>query len=433
MPNIYTYVDYTGFLSEVVESDLNFAGTWRSTANYYRYDVVDYGAARYVCTTANTNTAPPFDRQFTTYWSIIAFTSTGTGSSGTNTGGGASVKMVEDVYSLAYRAYNIALTGTDLPTQGSLDPWVMQWIGHTYNIARAGTDAAHSADKWGRDAFSIAVAGTNAANSAWSYAGQAWTIAVAGTDAAASAQAAANQADSIAHQALDMAWAGTNLPHSVAGTVPKWVMDWLGQTYNIAVAGTNAANDAWDYAGQAWTLAVAGTNTAETASTNAASANTTAVQAFNIAVAGTNAANQSYSLATSALNTAWNGTSSFVLKTGDTMSGNLVAPNVQVSVGTVSTSSAISGTIFYDFTGPSYQKTTVDSNLCVSAKNMAEGREIAIVLVNTGSSKTLYFDGSITWFGSLPPSTISNKDVLIAMTSTGNTIRTVIGASRTAA
>ena len=78
MPNIYTYVDYTGFLSEVAESELNFAGNWSSTSNYYRFDVVTYGEARYVCTTANTNTAPPYDRQFSTYWSIIAFTSTGT-------------------------------------------------------------------------------------------------------------------------------------------------------------------------------------------------------------------------------------------------------------------------------------------------------------------------------------------------------------------
>lgn len=323
MPNIYTYVDYTGYLAEVMESDLNFAGDWRSTANYYRYDVVNYGFARYVCTTANTNQAPPSDLQFNGYWSIITFTSTGTGSSGTNAGGGASVQMVQDVYSLAYRAYNIALTGTDLPTPGAVDPWVMQWIGHTYNIARtgtnaaadaqdaadsadmwgrtayhlgvAGTNAANSADRWGRDAYSLAVSGTNAAaaaqaaaDSAWSYAGQAWNIATAGTNAA-------DQAYSLALQALYTAWTGTDTGGGGgSGTVPTWVMEWIGHTYNLAVYGTSAANtaqamataaqldaySAWQYAGQAW----------------------------GIAVAGTNAANQAYSLAMQALEMAWTGT-----------------------------------------------------------------------------------------------------------------------------
>lgn len=78
MLNIYTYVDYTGFISEVAEENLNFAGNWSSAPNYYRFDVVTYGEVRYVCTTANTNTAPPYDRQFSASWSIITFTSTGT-------------------------------------------------------------------------------------------------------------------------------------------------------------------------------------------------------------------------------------------------------------------------------------------------------------------------------------------------------------------
>jgi len=332
MPNIYTFVDTTGLLSEVFESDLNFSGNWRSSANYYRYDVVDYGVARYVCTTANTNTAPPVDLQFTAYWSLIAFTSTGTGSSGTNSGGGVdNTQMVQDVYSLAYRAYNIALTGTDLPTPGSLDPWVMQWIGHTYNIARAGTNAANSADMWARDAYHLAVAGTNAANSADRWARDAYSLAVDGTNAAHSADSwgrdafsiavtgtnAANQAYSIALQALYAAWDGTN-----SSNFPAWVLDWLGQTYNLAVAGTNAANavdttarialnTAWagtdaahsadSWGRDAFSIAVAGTNAADQAWAYAG-------QAWSIAVAGTNAANQAYSLALQALYTAWTGT-----------------------------------------------------------------------------------------------------------------------------
>ena len=198
MPNIYTFVDTTGLLSEVFESDLNFSGNWRSSSNYYRYDVVDYGVARYVCTTANTNTAPPVDLQFTAYWSLISFTSTGTSSDVDN------AQAIQDVYSLAYRAYNIALTGTDLPAPESLD-WVSQWLGHTY---------------------SIAVAGTNAADMAWNYAGEAWTIAVAGTNAA-------DQAYSLAQTALNTAWAGT----SAANSADMWGRD----AFSLAVDGTNAA------------------------------------------------------------------------------------------------------------------------------------------------------------------------------------------------
>lgn len=338
MPNIYTYVDYNGFLAEVAESDLNFvSGYWQSTAHYYRYDVVNYGYSLYVCTVANVGVSPPDETQFNSNWSIIAFTSTGTGSSGTGSSGGASLEMVDQVYSLAYRAYNIALTGTDLPTPGALDPWVLQWLGHTYNIARAGTNAANSADSWARDAFGIAVAGTNAANSAWGYAGQAWTIAVAGTNAAATAQAAANSADmwgrdayslavdgtnaaesarqdawaawqyagqaweiattgtqaadmaySLALNALYTAWIGTNSGGGGgSGTVPTWVMDWLTQTYNLSVAGTTAANSADSWGRDAFSLAVDGTNAAADAQA---------------------AADSAYGLAYYALQTAWTGT-----------------------------------------------------------------------------------------------------------------------------
>ena len=306
MANIYTYVDFTGFLSEVAETDLNFAGTWRSTANYYRYDVVTYGSARYVCTTANTDNAPPTNLQFNTYWSIIAFTSTGTGSSGTGSSGVDYTPMIQDVYSLAYRAYSIALTGTDLPSPGAIDPWVMDWVGQTYNIAVAGTDAADQAWGYAGQAFDIAVAGTDAANQAYSLALQALQAAWVGTDTpvpsggsgsipgwvmdwightanvAYTGTNAADQAYSLALQALQTAWVGTDtpVPSGGSGSIPGWVMDWIGQTSNIAVSGTDAANQAWDYAGQA----------------------------FDIAVAGTNAADQAYSLALQALQTAWVGT-----------------------------------------------------------------------------------------------------------------------------
>lgn len=291
--NIYTYVDSLGFLREISETQLNFAGNWLSTITYNVNDVVIHNLARYICTGSNAGQEPPKTLQFDAFWSVLAFTSTGTGSSnsGTNSGSGASVQMVEDVYSLAYRAYTVALTGTDLPVPGagSVPAWFTQWVGHTYNIAVAGTTAAHSSDRWGRDAFGLAVTGTNSAN----------------------------QAYSLALHALETAWAGTN-----SSNFPAWVMPWIGQTYNLARSGTNAAaavdttarialNTAWagtdaaheadSWGRDAFGLAVAGTNAAHSAWDYAG-------EAWAIAVAGTDAANAASSLAHTALDTAWTGT-----------------------------------------------------------------------------------------------------------------------------
>lgn len=159
MSNIYTYVDSTGFLVEVFESDLNFAGGWSPAADYYRNDVVDYNFTRYICIAPHSNSPPPFDLQFNGYWSIIAFTSTGSGFSGT--------------FSDAAIAELAGLPGR---------------LTEVYNIAVAGTDAA-------AQAYSIAVL---ALNTAW-----------AGTDVAQAAQQAADSAYALALYALHTAWAGT--------------------------------------------------------------------------------------------------------------------------------------------------------------------------------------------------------------------------------
>ena len=84
-------------------------------------------------------------------------------------------------------------------------------------------------------------------------------------------------------QEFTISSSGTNS----GGFVPSWVMSWIGQTFNIAVAGTNTAN-------QALALATTGTNIADSALT--------------LAVAGTNAADQAYLLAQLAYNLAIRGT-----------------------------------------------------------------------------------------------------------------------------
>lgn len=158
--NIYTFVDANGVLTEVAAPQLNFVGAYSPLITYYRFDVVTSGLANFVCLTQNLAQPPPLSRQFNSFWSILAFTSVGTSSGGGGGGGGGG------------------------GSSGTVPGWVMSWIGQTYNLAVAGTEAANSADSWARDAFSIAVNGTNAANQAYTLAQQAYTIAIAGTNTA---------------------------------------------------------------------------------------------------------------------------------------------------------------------------------------------------------------------------------------------------------
>lgn len=289
MPNIYTFVDYTGYLKEIVESDLNYTGAWRSSANYYRYDVVTYSYATYVCTVANTNAEPPTLYQFDNSWSILSFTSTGTSSTGT-----ISQSDTSALYSLAYHAYLIAIAGTNSASAAynvarlALDT---AWVGtntgggsaDTYSLARlalntawAGTSAASAAYSVARTALDTSWTGTfNAAQAyalGWSALDTAWdgtaaaqaaySVGRTALDTAWVGTSAASAAYSLALNALHTAWVGTNTPSPSgggSGTVPTWVMDWLGQTYNIATTGTNAANQAYSLARTALDTAWAGT------------------------------------------------------------------------------------------------------------------------------------------------------------------------------
>jgi len=262
-------------------------------------------------------------------------------------------------------------------------------------LAEAGTNAANSADSWGRDAFSLAVAGTNAANIAFALAEAAFTLATAfGT--------------TVANAAYDIAV----------------------QAFNIAVTGTNAANAAAMTAGMALNLAWTGTNAAN-------QVNTTAVQALDTSWVGTNAANQAWTLAGEAYTLAQAGTNAiisgaFLPLSGGVMSGTMTVPNVQVGVGTVSYFSNSGGTIAYDFTGPAYQQTTVNGALRISAVNPGPGREIAVVLIADGSTRVLTYDTNFTFYAATPPASISNKNILLALTSLTNGLSGVIGASSTA-
>ena len=222
---------------------------------------------------------------------------------------------------------------------------------------------------------------------------------------------------------LNDVWAGTNYAGTLFGQLSDSLdslTEYVDSVYDLAVAGTTAADSADMWGRTAFSIAVDGTNAAAVAQATADSALDIAISALNTAWAGTDAAAAAQLTADGK-----------VSKTGDTMTGNLVVPNIQLSSGTVATSSALSGTMVYDFNGPAYQFTTVDQDVYVSGTNMASVREIHVVLQSTGTSRTITYDTNFSWYGSAPPSTIVGSNVLLDLTSTGNLASDVIGIALT--
>ena len=178
--------------------------------------------------------------------------------------------------------------------------------------------------------------------------------------------------------------------------------------YGLAQTGTNAAASAQSTADAAYLLAQVGTNTG--------------TAAYQLAESGSNYAAAAYALAQI-------GTAIPNFGAGGTMTGNLKIPNMVVGVGTVPVSEAVSGTMYYDMTGPAYQITTASSPFWVSAKNLSEGAEICAVIVSDGTGRSIGYTGSFAWFGTLMPFTpaTANNKILVAMTCISATGTNVIG------
>lgn len=290
-------------------------------------------------------------------------------------GSGSVVTAGSDYYAryLAEQAYNLASYGTTLGTQA-------------YNLAFYGTalgtqayNLATIAFAIGTDAYALAVAGTAAQSNAIGTA--AYHLAETGTN--------------IGWSAFHLAETGTNIASSA---------------FAIAVAGTDAAANAYDLANDAWILAQIGTNTGTAALTLAESGSNTAWAAYVLAQVGTNIPDFS---------------------AGGTMTGNLTVPNLVVGTGTVPTSEAVSGTLYYDMSGPAYQLTTADVAFRVSAKNFTNGAEICAVIISDGTSRALTYESGFSWFGTQIPytaATVNNK-VLVALSCISATGTNVIGAT----
>lgn len=254
----YSYIGSSGEVVVLADTSINFTGAWSGTTSYAKLDSVTYNSRRYIAVTPHTGVTPPteFVISTPTYWSPLVLVE--------------GDPTIDDTNSEIVSQRASALATLALET------------------AWAGTEAASVAQ-------ALAAAGTDAANAAWDYAGQAWTIAVTGTNAA-------DQAYSLALQALYTAWTGTDTPTGGggAGTVDAWVMDWLAQTYNISVSGTeaasvsqSAADAAYSLAQQALAMAWVGTDTPVP---TGGGDGEVAYHAFSIAVAGTTAADQNYAL-----------------------------------------------------------------------------------------------------------------------------------------
>jgi len=476
----YVYYNAAGLRTFVDSNDFVSTGTWSAYGSYVAdRDAATYGSTLYMTTITNvganplapiTMFGPPrkwapmvvlYEYQGTTApapsgdGTAIALEAYALAQIGTNTGT-AAYNLAQSAYNLATtaggstaaEAYLLAVTGTYLAQSA----YYLAQIGT--NTGTAAYNLAASAQSTANGAFSIAVSGTNAAASAQSVAGAAYALAQIGTNTGTAAYTLAQSASDLAQSAYYLAQIGTNTGTAAynlatSGSNVAWA------AYVLALAGTTApapSGDGTAIALEAYALAQIGTNTGTAAYNLAASAQSTANGAFSIAVAGTNAASSAYALAqigtntgtaaynlaTSGSNVAWAayvlalaGTSSPNYSAGGTMTGNLKVPNLVVGTGTVPVSSAVSGTIYYDMSGPAYQLTTATSGFQVSAKNSSNGAEVCAVILSDGTQRSITYDGNFSWFGTQVPFTplAVNKKVLVALSCISASGSGILGAT----
>ena len=474
---VYAYSGTNSRTIMVDDGDINFTGTWSSSGTYFSSskDTVLYGSSRFITLIDNVGAVPtqtPRRGQSAKWASLVVIrqgsAATATAAEAYALAGSAFAEAIS-AQNTANGAFEIAVAGTEYADL--LATWFGTMSSNTVDaIARSmATAAQNSADvalqtAWSgtssaADAYNVAISGTNrlddridaeiqarlhgegttywagtaytdaaiagisggpssdlALQTAWSGtsgANSAFAIAVAGTNAAAAAQATG---------ALALAWIGT----IGASGVDQIARDLATSAYNIATNGTDRLDDRIDAEIQArihddGTTYWAGTTYANGQVAIEAAARINGDNSImGIAVAGTN-------LASMALT--WAGTS--VSKSGGTMTGNLHTPMVVLGVGSVPASTAINGTLYYDFLGPAFQETTYDRTLKIGAKNYTAGAEIAAVLISDGTQRTVTYSTDFSWFGTQVPVTPStaNKKILVALASVGTVPSKVIGAT----
>lgn len=330
-------------------------------------------------------------------------------------------------------AYNLAAIGTNVGTNAldrgaaaidlANDALMTAWLGTVasggaaYDLAAIGTNVGTNALDRGASAINLA---NQALMTAWvgtsSSGGAAYDLAAIGTNVGTNALNRGAAAIDLANQALVTAWVGTSAGPGPAGvSTLAWngsvAVDMAGSAYQRVRLGGDAYITAVGYApGLAVTVELSGTGAVGLTYNpdwkylspfpTAISAN--AVGVVGLVCFGTDAASTTAAYAAT----------------------DYVTTATQVSVGTRPASQASAGTLYYDFAGSAYQITTVDRALWISTVNMGAGREIGIILAGDGSPHALGFS-SFKWFGTTPPGTITNKEIMVAATAFDTTISTV--------
>lgn len=100
-----------------------------------------------------------------------------------------------------------------------------------------------------------------------------------------------------------------------------------------------------------------------------------------------------------------------------------------ITLGTIPYSTNIAGAIAYDFSGSSYQTTTLEGPLHVSASNISAGADTTIRLINTSAGTYLVtYNPSFQWLGvAPPPSVAAGKSLFISLVSFGASASDVFG------
>jgi hypothetical protein len=419
----YAYVDGQTSIRKLRGDEVNDRGTWSVAAIYAVNDVVEFGGALYYCLSAVSGTQPSGNSS--AYWSTLVLLTD------------EQVDLtLEELYllilsteTLASEAYTLATYGTTVAVQA-------YQVGTTaLETAWAGTSLAYTALT---TAWAGTSQGTVGLETVTQLAYTALTTAWTGTSLANTALTTAWTGTSLAYTALETAWAGTS-----QGTVGLETVTQLANTaLETAWAGTSLANTALETAWAGTSLAntaleTAWTGTSQqlayTALTTAWTGTSLAYTALTTAWAGTSqgtvALEAVTQLAYTALETAWTGTeaaSLCVLRSGDTMTGTLVTPNVFYTHGTA----VNSGTVTVDFNGEAFKTVAMTAATTFDGTNYAAGHSVTYrCLVSTaGTDATIpvAFNAAFSVLSTVPTSFPVNKLSVMSFTSFGSLANDVI-------
>jgi hypothetical protein len=154
MAHTYTYVNLSNIITEIAETDLNFAGNWSSGSTYFFGDVTLFNTTRYLALVANQGKQPPITLVRDNNWSALVLAVTGS-FAGTAADAAAALALADQAYGLA--TYAISIAGTAGGGSGDAT--------YAYVVARAALETAWKGTTIGLQAQAVASA---ALSTAWS-------------------------------------------------------------------------------------------------------------------------------------------------------------------------------------------------------------------------------------------------------------------------